>query len=480
MPGVNIITTAMGDVATPLPDESGTFFVAGLAERGPTDRAIVVRGLADFVAIFGARAPYSHLYDSVRCYFEEGGTQAYIARVVGSDATAGTVSVDDRATSPVPTLNITAGSVGAWSSSVVVTVEEGGVPNSVLVSVVIDGDIVEQYNNIQSVDEIVSRFGASTFVNVANAGSATVAPDNLPAIGTYAVTAGNDDRTSVVADDYVKALEMFVPGLADGAVAIPGVGTSVHEGLLTHAETHGRIALLSANMDVSVGEIKSIAGALNSDAGGLFVPWLPVSDSANGTRVVPPEGAVAGRRAVAHTLVGAHRAPAGQMGIMRSASGVYVDYTRAQADELDSAKVSVVRRVNNTVRLYGWRSLSNDINNWGYLHHRDVLNRIVATSEIALEEYVFAPVDSTGQTLSSIHSTLVSILEPMRQAGAFYARIENDDEVDPGYVVETGTSINTTASLAQNKVRAKVFVRVVPLGALIELTITKVSLTSAF
>lgn len=480
MPGINIITTATGDVAVPLPDESGTYFVAGLAERGPTDRAIVVRGLADFVAIFGARAPYSHLYDSVRCYFEEGGTQAYIARVAGAGATSGTVSVDDRATSPVPTLNITAGSVGAWSSAITVKVEEGGVPNSVLISVVIDGDVVEQYNNIQSVEDIVSRFTGSTFINVANAGSATVAPDNLPAIGNYVVTAGNDDRASVVASDYVDALELFVPGLADGAVAIPGVGDAVHEGLLNHAQTHNRVALLSTDMDASVGEIKATAGALNSDAGTLLVPWVPVSDSANGTRVVPPEGATAGRRAVAHTLIGAHRAPAGQMGIMRSVSGVYVEYTRAQADELDSAKVSVIRRINNTVRLYGWRSLSNDINNWGYLHHRDVLNRIVATSEIALEEFVFAPVDATGQTLSSIHSTLVAILEPMRQAGAFYARIENDDEIDPGYLVETGTSINTTASLAQNKVRAKVFVRVVPLGALIELTITKVALTSAF
>lgn len=480
MPGVNVITTALGDVASPLPDESGTYFVAGLAERGPSDRAIVVRGLADFEAVYGARASYSHLYDSVRCYFEEGGVQAYIARVVGSGATAGTITINDRATEPVPTLTVTAGSAGTWSETIKVIVSDGAVPNTVMIAVSVDGEITEQYNNITSIEQAVARFNGSTYIRVASAGSASVAPDNLPALGTYSLTAGSDDRASVTSESYVKALELFVPGLGDGAVAIPGMADAVHTGLINHAENNNRIALLSSAMDISVSELKSQAGSLNSDSAGLFAPWIPISDNGGGTRVVPPEGMVAGRRAVAHEQVGAHRAPAGQMGLSRSASGVYVDYSRAEADDLDNAKVSVIRRINNSIRVYGWRSLSNDVMNFGYLHHRDVLNRIVVQAEVALEEFVFAPIDASGQTMASVNSSLVAILEDMRQEGAFYALIERGDEVDPGYLVDTGSSINTTSSIAQNKIRAKVFVRIAPLGALIELTIAKVALTSAF
>lgn len=480
MPGVNVITTALGDIATPLPDESGTFFVAGLAERGPVDRAIVVRGLADFEAIYGARASYSHLYDSVRCYFEEGGSQAYIARVVGAGASTGTVTLMDRATEPVATLTITAGSAGSWSENIDVVVEEGASPGTVLVSVQINGEVVEQYNNNATINDILDRFKGSPNVNVANAGSVTVAPDNLPALGKYTLTAGSDDRMSVTTETYVKALEMFTPGLGDGAVAIPGLGDSVHAGLVAHAESHNRIALLSSEMDVSVAELKAQAGAINSEFAGLFAPWLPISDNGGGTRVVPPEGMVAGRRSIAHEQEGAHRAPAGQMGISRSASGVYTEYTANQANDLDNAKVSVIRLINGNVRLYGWRSLSNDIANFGYLHHRDVLNRIVVQSEVALEEYVFAPIDAQGATLARVGSSLTAIMEKMRIEGAFYARIENGEEVDPGYVVISDSSINTTASVAQNKIRAKVLVRIVPLGAMIELTISKVALTSAF
>lgn len=480
MPGVNVITTALGDVATPLPDESGTFFVAGLAERGPVDRAIVVRGLADFEAVYGARASYSHLYDSVRCYFEEGGSQAYIARVVGAGASTGTVTLLDRATEPVATLTVTAGSAGSWSENIDIVVEEGASPGTVLVSVKIDGEVVEQYNNNATIEDILARFKGSSYVTVTNAGSVTVAPDNLPALGTFTLSAGTDDRMTVTSETYVKALEKFVPGLGDGSVAIPGLGDSVHAGIVAHAETHNRIALLSSDMDVSVAELKAQAGSVNSEFAGLFAPWVPISDNGGGVRVVPPEGLVAGRRSVAHEQEGAHRAPAGQMGVSRSASGVYVEYTANEADDLDNAKVSVIRLINGSVRLYGWRSLSNDTNNFGYLHHRDVLNRIVVQSEVALEEFVFAPIDAQGATLARIDSSLTSILEDMRVEGAFYARIENGEEIDPGYVVIADSSINTTASVAQNKIRAKVLVRIVPLGALIELTISKVALTNAF
>lgn len=480
MPGINITTASRGDAATPLPGASGQLFIVGLAERGPTDEAVLVRGLADFVSVFGARASYSHLYDSVRCYFEEGGVQAYVARVVGASATIGAITISDRSVDSLPTITVTATSAGTWSEDLSVVVADGSVADTVRITVLDKGDVVETYNNIDSIETLLKRFAGSPYVDITNAGSASVAPNNLPALGTYELTAGSDDRATVTPADHVEALDLFVEGYGDGAVAIPGLGAFVHEGLIDHASKNRRIAILSSDLDSSESELVAEASSLNSDAAGLFAPWVMVSDGAGGTRPIPPEGFVAGVRSRAHTTDGPHRAPAGEAGISNSVSGLYVEYPKDNANALDVAKVSIVRRVNNSIRLYGWRSLSNDVINFGYLHHRDVLNRIVVESESQLEQFVFAPIDSSGQTLSAVGATLVGILEPMKQSGALYARVVSGEEVDPGYQVETGDSINSTASLANNLIRAQVSIRVSPLGAMIDLLITKVGLTQAF
>ena len=95
MPGVDITTiTRTGPVAQNLAP-SGQLFMAGMAERGSTTAPVLIRGLADFVAKFGQRVSYSHLYDNIATFFEEGGAQAYVIRVVGPSATKGTISVND-------------------------------------------------------------------------------------------------------------------------------------------------------------------------------------------------------------------------------------------------------------------------------------------------------------------------------------------------------------------------------------------------
>ena len=146
---------------------------------------------------------------------------------------------------------------------------------------------------------------------------------------------------------------------------------------------------------------------------------------------------------------------------------------------MDAAKVSAIRNINSTVRLYGWRSLSNDTLNYSLLIGRDTLNRLVVESESRLEQYVFQTVDGKGQLLSTINGTLVGILEPSRQSGGLFERFAaNGDLIDPGYLVETGSTINTLENLANNEVKARVSVRVSPAAALISVTIVKVGLLS--
>lgn len=479
MPGVQVTTSLKSGPSTPLRAASGQFFVTGLAERGPSDEPTLIRGMADYEAVFGPRTPYGHLYDTVKTFFDEGGEQVYVVRTVGVDSTRGTITLQDRGQVPADTLRFNAGSEGAWSSEASIRVEDGSIPGTVKVSVVLGGNVVETYNNMATPAAIQQKFRTSAFVDVTNLGSVAEAPLNLPAIGSFTLSAGDDKRGAVTADRYVAALETFNEGLGDGAVAIPGVGPSVHAGLIEHARSHRRVALLSHDVDADTNDLAQAVAAGNTDVAGLFEPWLQINDGGGGVRECPPEGFVAACRSRAHDTVGAWRAPAGGIGQARTVLGLVREYTRADSERLDASRVNVIRRVAGSIRLYGWRSLSADENNYGFLSARDLLNRLVVESESRLEQYVFAPIDSKNQLLSAINAELVGIVEPIRANGGLYESIDGKgNPIDPGYLVETGNTVNTTQSLANNEVRARLSVRLAPTGAMVSLDIVKVGLLS--
>lgn len=480
MPGVNVTTSVKNGPSTPLRAASGQAFFSGLAERGPSDSAVLIRGLADYESVFGRRPAYGYLYDTVKTFFDEGGEQAYVTRVVGPDATKGTIVLQDRSTpTPFNTLTFDAASAGAWSGDLKILVEQGSIADSVKISVALRGNIVEVQNNLTTPAQVVQKFSTSVFVDVTNMGSTATGVTALPQNGTYTVTAGDDKRGAIQTENYIKSLENFTEGLGDGAVAIPGVGPAVHDGIVEHAKANRRIALLSHNDGATKIELAQTVTAVDDDAAGLFTPWIQVNDGAGGIRNAPPEGFVAACRARAHDTVGPWRAPAGGIAIARNVLGLATEYTKQESESLDAARVSVIRRVAGTIRLYGWRSLSSDEQNYGFLSARDLLDRLVVESEKRLEAYVFAPIDAKNQLLSAINAELVGIVEPMRQAGGLYEQVDaNGQQIDPGYLVETGNTVNSTQSLASNEVRARLSVRLSPTGALVSLDIVKVSLLS--
>lgn len=481
MPGVIVQTSTRSGPATPMRSPSGQFFVVGLAERGATDAPILMRDMADVDALLGARTAFSAMHDQLKTFFAEGGLQAYAARIVGPAATKGTLTINDRDGSPGPTVKIDAASAGAWSSKVTIQIADGSATDTFRVIVRLDGDVVEDITNLKTVPEAVIKFKESFYVRLTDQGSdATTDANKRPAVTAETpLSAGTDDRASVDSATYIAALSRFKKELGDGAVAIPGqTGSTVWEAMIEHCEQNNRLAILAAAANETAGSLKSLSATVDSEFAGLFVPWVGISDGAGGQRFISPEGAVAGRRAAAHDQVGAWRAPAGVMGKMNTVVSVQQMFTADEAQDLDDAKVSVIRTVKGSVRLYGWRSLSSNVADYAYLTNRDVLNTLVVQAEDALEDYVFAPVDRKNQLLSAINAELVGLVEPMRAAGGLYENIDpvSNEQIDPGYKVETGSSVNTPQTLANNEVRARLYVRVSPTGGLVTLTIVKVGL----
>lgn len=481
-PGVVVSTATRSGPTGVVTAPSGQYFVIGLAERGPVTSPVKITSMGDYKRVFGERVTYGALYDDLAMFFECGGKQAHVLRVTGASATVGTLSVND--TGAIPTIRFDAASPGAWSTGLTVEVEDGTTAGTRKVTVRLGGEIVEQYNNLATVADIVSRFAGSTYVKVADLGSVTAAPGNLPVVtAATALSAGSDDRAAVNATRVGAQLDLFKVGLGDGAVAAPGYGASMHSALIEHARTNRRIALLSGAKGSTAGDLAAVGIALATTPGaeyaGLFGPWVLVSDGAGGARVISPEGFVAASRAKAHEQFGPWAPGAGEGSISPYILGTDVEYSKADAEVLDAARVSPIRVVANRIRLYGWRSLSANETDFSSLTVADSLNRLVNECETRLEPFVFRPIDGKGKLLAQMQGILIGVLEPIRIAGGIFERVVDGEVVDPGYSVDVSPNVNTTASLQNNEVRANVAVRLSPNASLITLQIVKVGLAAA-
>jgi hypothetical protein len=475
MPGVITRTaTRSGPVNQPIP-ASGRYFVAGQFERGPHGIVSRIRSLAELEVIHGGRVAYGAAYDDLRTFFEEGGTEAYVTRVVGAAATQGTLSLageDD------PAVTITALGAGAWSTGVTVAVTAGTAEDTV--RVVVEGPLPEDtevYDGLATAADVVAALTRSRYVRGTDAGG------GLPVVAAAAaLSAGTDDRASITATVMANALDKFGREYGAGAIAIPGYPAAlVGAKLRDHAKATRRLALLAAAVGASDADYRGAADALIGADGeyvGLFGPWVRIPAGGTATKLISPEGYVAAARARAHLEAGPSRAPAGELSVARFVVGVERELTRAQGDSLDEAHVSAIRTIAGTTRLYGWRSLSPDVENYALLNGRDVLNTVAVAVEERLERFVFRTIDGRGQLLASVYSELVGILEPMRAAGGLFERIVDGAQLDPGYSVDVGETVNTLAVLNANKIAAVIALRVSPVGSLIDVTIVKAGLTA--
>lgn len=484
-PGVVVSTATRSGPTGIVRAKSGQYFVIGITERGPVDAPVKINSMTDYKRTFGDRVSYGTLYDDLAAFFECGGTQAFVLRVVGGAATVGTLSVND--TSAVPTIKIDAASAGAWATRVSVEITEGtNGPDTRKVIVRLDGQIVQSYDNLTSPAQIAARFVGSPYVKVTDLGSPTAAPGNVPIVTAQTLlSAGTDDRAAVNAALLTTQLELMKVGYGDGAVAAPGFGETMHAALIEHARTHRRLALLATARGTEVDDLIATSLGLGTVAGsenaGLFGPWIQVSDGAGGVRAISPEGFVAAARSKAHDGTGPWASAAGEGSVATYVLGVDQEFTRDDHERLDTARINPVRVVAGRIRLYGWRSLSANETDYASLTVADLLNRLVTECEARLEPFVFKTIDGRGQLLSQMKGILVGVLEPIRAAGGIFERVDpaTNEIVDSGYSVTVDASLNTPETLALNKVQAQVAVRPSPNAALINLTIVKAGLTAA-
>jgi uncharacterized protein len=507
MPGISVTTGVRVGPTGADTAPASTLFIAGTAERGPTDRARLILGVNQFDTVYGGYTSATTLRDSVKTFFEEGGSRCYVIRALGSGSARASVTVTDGGGTPATVLTLTAATPGVWANSTASAPVKDGLKAITTVSgttfsinityqgvtvfsggpyrdeVLADGTI--KYAKQFAAEEINASAFAANFV------TAAVGPStSLPAASTRLFASGVDG-TAVTATDVVTALGLFDYDLGAGAVAAPGwTTTAMWDGLREHAAANRRIALCGFQVGTSAAAATSAASAYwGTDTASktkashmaFYWPSVKVPDGFGGTRDQTPEAYVAAARARAHRQTGAWRAGAGEASTARYILGLYEDVSRTTADSLDANRINALRVIQGNVRVYGARSISADDTNWRFITYRDALNYITAQAEIALEPLVFSPIDGRGNLFGRVEAVLTGIMDPIRAIGGVYPGIDPNtgNQVDGGYSVACSPVNNPTGLLAQGQVSATIGARVSPVADQISVTITKSALNAA-
>lgn len=481
MPGVVVTTGVRTGPSGVNVAPASTWFVAGTAQRGPIDEAVLVTSLSDFEAYYGDYSASYTLHQQVQTFFEEGGSRVYVSRAVGASATAGTITLN--ASGAVPALTIDAANPGSWSADLDVAVVAGSV-SGFAVKVYYQDSLIYSTGDVATAGAAASAINNSSIASRYVSATALQSGQALVVAALTAMSTGANGSAPTTAE-LVTALDLFGPELGAGAVSLPGqFSTTAYDGLIAHGVENNRIAILGFNpaldADGAISAASSYYDVTGAEYAAFYFPHVVVPDVTGGTITISPEGYVAAKRSLAHNQEGPWRAAAGVMSQSDYVTAISTPVNKTTGDELDEARVNAIRVIQNTVRIYGARSVSSDETNFRYITYRDLLNYIVVQGESRLEDLVFSTIDGRNSAFGRAEARLIGLLEPIRSAGGLYEAFDaNNNQIDPGYSVEVSSALNPVTQLAQGLVRCKVGVRPSAVADMIEVEVIKSNLTSS-
>lgn len=465
----------------------------GTALRGPTVPTLI-NSWSAYVANFG---PLSNDYDlgyAVYNYFANGGRDAYVTRVIASDATASAVTPTGTIASVATNLfTLTSKTKGSWANSVsattgmraTITYDVNSVVSASSSAITIDNDTVfslvltvngqevERWQEL-SIDptsgryiaDVLSLFSVYTTCNtpvVIASGSSMVVPvDTNTYSFTYSFGSGTNGVAAIDATSWETAVEghdgINVPLLIN---FVGQTSASIVNKALDYAAARGdSFVIIDCAKDADVSAVTSQAGSYggNKAYGALYFPALKMADAARtgpaAIRTTFPGGAVAGAYVRSETTRGVAKAPAGYSLDLRNVYGLAATVTEAQEATLYNTKhVNVFRSVpGGTFIINGARTLATNRPD-KFVTVRRSMNYLKAVLKAQTAFAVFEPNDERlwAKINNTLSNTLTNFwgtgnLRGNTAAEAFYIICDSTNNtsttINDGYVnVEVGVSL---------------------------------------
>jgi phage tail sheath protein FI len=405
----------------------------GWAPRGPIDRAVRLTSFADYQRQYGGLDGRALLGYSVKHFYDNGGSDAYVLRIAEADAVTAESSIGDVA--------LEATSPGDWAGDYSVRLTRRTDDATRFKLEVLhkpsNNAVIESFENL-SMNADDARF-VDLMVNdrsaiiVATAGSTTT-----PANATVDLdddTAGDDGtvigagdasfRTALLArfgtGTITDRIDLFnivcVPGLTDSATVTTLQG---------HCRTRRAFLLVdSADNDTVSGVVGTVAALAGADAlnAALYFPWVRSPDPLqNGAlKLFPPCGFVAGVYARTDSTRGVWKAPAGSEAGINGASGLAITMSNAENGQLNPKAVNCLRTlpvVGNVV--WGSRTLHGDndrASEWKYIPVRRMALFLEESLYRGTQWVVFEPNDEP--LWAQIRLNIGAFMQNLFRQGAF-------------------------------------------------------------
>jgi hypothetical protein len=453
--------------------DTGTAFIVGFSDRGTTGTAAikptdVVTSKGDFDARYGTRQSYNGPeYDAMEAFFAEGGSRLFWSRKVGPAAVKASAGV------PTATPKFTATAKGPGASYNTITV---GVASGVI-TVYDSGVQKEQSPALADVTAAQLWAAASSnLIDITPVGTGALT-DSAP----VALTAGADDRVNTTDVQVQAALDRLGSDLGPGQVALPGDGRqAAYTMIATHARDRNRFAVGDAPDTTTYTNVTALAAstrALGRELARHIVildPWLTAPGTAPGTtRTIPPSGVWMGLAANSDASGNPNSAVAGIRHISGFASAVKYNRTDAERDALATAGVTVFRQIGTSVMPYDdVTPVDGSIEpEWLGAGTNRLVMRIVADALSIANAHMFESV-SNSDVLAGFNGDLKGMLRGWWSLGALYG-----DTPEDAYRVETGSTVNTPATLAAKQLKAALSLKVAPNARYVIVNVTNQGLT---
>lgn len=428
---------------------------AGWATRGPTDRAQLILSWQDFERNFGTD-PRSLLAYGVYHFFANGGSQAYVIRLVAANAKVADLTIDGK-------LKVTAKNAGDWANTYAISTRLSSFDSTrftLNVIQVVEGveSVVETFpnlsmaaNNPQFVEKVVSD--QSQFVNVDIVGGATAPPTDTaspsPKLGTGGGVVGAPgdvlapDTTAFetalmpTAKDkglfFLDRIDLFnllvVPGESKPTViqALQKFARDRRAFLIADSAPTDTLNTFTTNTPPGPKTDMTGADSINS---ALYFPWVISPDPFQGNllRAFPPSGFVAGVYARTDSERGVWKAPAGTDASVSGATGLTANLTNAENGVLNPQAINALRNLpvyGNVV--WGARTLQgNDQrgSEWKYVPVRRLALFLEESLYRGTQWVVFEPNDEP--LWAQIRLNIGAFMQDLFRQGAFQGRTPKD------------------------------------------------------
>lgn len=357
----------------------------GVTEKGVVGKSGFVTSWKDFQRKYGGYSDNSYLPYAVRGFFENGGTRAFISRVVHYNSKvkaslASTIEIKDVPVSGTAVGIFDAYSDGKWGDKIEVDVVAGSDAKNVTVTVKENNEFIESFEEVPMLDLEDTINSTSTTIKYTHIDDGELV---LPP-GNYKLAGGNDGIEGLVSSDYVGD-EAIGNGLYAfdnnniNIVAVPGItDVTTIAGITSYVE--GRKDC-TAIVEVPLGmkpiealTFKNVTANISSARVNIYYSWLKVGDpigvGKNPTKLVPPSGHVMGIYARTDNSRGVWKAPAGLEAVVRGAIGLEYNVNDAEQDILNPASVNAIRAFDGEgIVLWGARTCS-ALSEWKYVSVR--------------------------------------------------------------------------------------------------------------